>query len=392
MRDRMSPMRKVLANVFVCVAALVLTCAIIDAAAFFLVGLRSARHGMEGLVQFSPLVGHFHKPYAAGRYYPQSGRTGHRVEINSYGFADDERSVDKTRPRVALVGDSTTECWEVDPEDRPHRVLEDMLDGRFEVLNLGVRGFGTDQTYVLLRQVGVGFDPDIIIYTFCINDIADNAKQRAKPYFTVDASDTTSLIPGGYPIRCTPAERAAAQDRLWRYSLVYRTFSRGIARVGSLAAKSPERDGEELPLGQDPELRPYKTTYDDEDRRRWQVTRRLIAAMQDCASAHGARFLVVEDIYRPVLDPDARRELTRGYTDAFDFDKVTRLFEGFTRDRGIAFVSIGREAESQGLHAPELMPPSDTIHLNAAGIRFWCSAVSHKLESLGWLDAGGAGR
>jgi len=378
--------RTMLANVLTSVAALCIASAAVDAAAYFLVGLRSARHGMDGFFQFSPVVGHFHSPHMRGRYYPQAGRTGHDVTINSYGFADDERDREKTRPRIALVGDSTTECWEVDPEERPQRVLEELVDGRFEVLNLGVRGFGTDQTYILLEQVGMGFDPDIIVYTFCVNDLRDNANERAKPYFRTDAGDTNRLVLSGYPIQSKPAEGSAAQEGLWRYSLVYRTFRRAVSRLTSIAGGGPEPGSAELPIEQNAELRPYKAIYDEEDRRRWRVTRLLVSAMQEEASARGARFLVVEGLYRPVLDPGARHEVTAGSTDEFDFDKVTRLLEAFTRERGIPFVSLAAETRAGGMQAADVMPPSDTIHLNAAGVRLWCSAVLSKMESLGWLE------
>lgn len=382
----MSRKRALLVNVLVSVAALCLAGAAIDAAAFFLIGVRSARHGMDDLIQFSPIVGHFHRPFATGRYYPQAGRTGHDVTINSYGFADGERDRDKTRPRIALVGDSTTGCWEVDPEDRPQRVLEQMVGGRVEVLNLGVRGFGTDQTYLLLKQAGMGFDPDIIIYTFCVNDPKDNAKESGKPYFRIDAGDTSELVLSGYPLQCPPAEGLAAQERLWRYSLTYRTLRRAASRLESITGRGSEPDGETLPIEQHAELRPNRATYDDEDRRRWHVTRLLITAMQEEASARGARFMVVEGVYRPVLDSGARQEITAGYSDEFDFDKMTRLLRTFTRARGIPFVSLNEEAKARGVHAEEVMPPSDTIHLNAAGVRLWCSVVLSELESLGWLE------
>ncbi len=32
------------------------------------------------------------------------------------------------------------------------------------------------------------------------------------------------------------------------------------------------------------------------------------------------------------------------------------------------------------------MPPGDTIHLSAEGIRLWASAVAGVLESRGWLE------
>ena len=132
--------RSYLANILVLLVTLVVCVALVDAVAYFVLGIRGLSHGAEGFIQFSPLLGHFHKPLTEGRYYPSRGRDGHEVSMNSRGFCDVERDIEKTRPRIILIGDSTTEAWEVDPDERPHVVLEEILGGRFEVLNLGVQG------------------------------------------------------------------------------------------------------------------------------------------------------------------------------------------------------------------------------------------------------------
>ncbi len=371
-------------NLALLIVTLVVCVALVDAVAYFALGIRGSRHGSDDFVQFSPLLGHFHEPLAEGRYYPRRGRDGHDVRISSRGFCDEERDIEKTRPRVVLIGDSTTEAWEVDTRERPHTVLEEALGGRFEVLNLGVRAYGTDQSLILLEHFGMAFDPDIVVYTFCINDIRDNAKHKGKPYFEVDEEDTTRLVTRGYPVSHTGTEGRRTANPVWKYSLVYRTVGLAVSKLGKLSSDS----GPGLPLEEHFELTPYKVTYDEREATRWRTTRRLVREMRAVASAGGADFLVVENLHLPEIDADAAGSLTSPYggTSQFDFDKVTRLFESFTDDAGIAFVSLARVARSENAPPSDLMPPGDTIHLSADGIRLWAATVAGELESRGWLD------
>ncbi len=376
--------RSCLTNLLVLVVTLLVCVAAIDAVAYFALGVRGSRHGSDDFVQFSPLLGHFHKPLAQGRYYPRRGRDGHDVQISSRGFCDEERDIEKARPRIVLIGDSTTEAWEVDPHERPHKVLEEVLEGRFEVLNLGVRAYGTDQSLLLLRHLGMAFRPDVVIYTFCVNDIRDNAKRTGKPYFEIDEADTARLVTRGYPVSYAGTEGRRTADPVWKYSLIYRTFGLAVSKFGKLSSDT----GTGLPLEEHFELTPYKVVYDEQEAARWRVTRRLVAEMWAVSSSGGAEFLVVENLHLPEIDTDAASELAAPYggEDGFDFDKVTRLFEGFADDTGVAFVSLAREARRDERAAADLMPPGDTIHLSTEGIRLWASAVASQLESRGWLE------
>ncbi len=376
--------RSCLTNFLVLIVTLLVCVAMIDAAAYFALGVRGSRHGSEDFVQFSPVLGHSHRPLTQGRYYPRRGRDGHDVRISSRGFCDEERDIQKTRPRIVLIGDSTTEAWEVDPHERPHRVLEETLEGRFEVLNLGVRAYGTDQSLLLLKHLGMAFRPDVVIYTFCINDIRDNAKRTGNPYFEIDEADTARLVTRGYPVSYEGTEGRRAANPVWKYSLVYRTFGLAVSKFGKLSSGG----GTGLPLEEHFELTPYKVVYDEREAARWRVTRHLVAEMRAVASSGGAEFLVVENLHLPEIDADAAGELTAPYGGeaGFDFDKVTRLFEGFADHTGVAFVSLAREARRDERAAADLMPPGDTIHLSAEGIRLWASAVARELESRGWLE------
>ncbi|MCK5596908.1 MAG: hypothetical protein KAJ04_05630, partial [Candidatus Eisenbacteria sp.] len=91
--------RSCLTNFLVLIVTFLVCVAVIDAVAYFALGVRGSRHGSEDFVQFSPVLGHFHRPLAQGRYYPRRGRDGHDVRINSRGFCDEERDIEKNRPR-----------------------------------------------------------------------------------------------------------------------------------------------------------------------------------------------------------------------------------------------------------------------------------------------------
>jgi len=187
----------------------VLLLLVFDLGAYFILDLKVPGSKPERFFVFSPVLGSFHRPNSEGYWYRYNDGTKYYGSINHYGFADSERVIKKTRPRIALIGDSTTEFWETDVRNRGQYQLEKFLDYKFEVLNLGVRGYGTDQTYLLFETVGVHFAPDIVIYTFCINDINDNVTTRSKPYFTLAPSEPSGLALTGYPSGSNRTESAA---------------------------------------------------------------------------------------------------------------------------------------------------------------------------------------
>jgi lysophospholipase L1-like esterase len=98
---------------------------------------------------------------------------------NSRGFRDREHSAQKPKGtfRIALIGDSVAEGRDVDPDSAFGRVLERMLnareDGRrYEVILLARIGYSTSQEIVLLENEAPRYDPDLILWSYCLNDPA----------------------------------------------------------------------------------------------------------------------------------------------------------------------------------------------------------------------------
>lgn len=105
---------------------------------------------------------------------------------NHEGFRDREHG-EKRGKRVAFIGDSFVWGFDVEaPERFTDKVQAGLPD--WEVFNLGVSGYGTDQEFLLLVDVFQRVNPDVVILLFCPNDYEDNAfNQRYggyyKPYF-----------------------------------------------------------------------------------------------------------------------------------------------------------------------------------------------------------------
>lgn len=128
---------------------------------------------------YDPVKGWFHVPGATGEC-PLGGPDRGRVRLNSLGLRGGEVSLAK-RPgtkRVVVLGDSYVFGVGVDEEHLFTTELQRLLDaeatGRFEVVNMGVSGYSTDQEYLLFRDAGARLAPDLTLLVACDNDFHGN--------------------------------------------------------------------------------------------------------------------------------------------------------------------------------------------------------------------------
>jgi hypothetical protein len=98
---------------------------------------------------------------------------------NSLGYRDTEHSIEKPEGvfRIVLIGDSVAEGRDVEADSAFGRVLERKLnargDGRrYEVILLAHIGYSTSQEIVLLEDTAFRYHPDLILWSYCLNDPA----------------------------------------------------------------------------------------------------------------------------------------------------------------------------------------------------------------------------
>lgn len=98
---------------------------------------------------------------------------------NSLGFRDREHTLEKPEGvfRIVLIGDSVAEGRDVEADSAFGRVLERELNARnngrrYEVILLAHIGYSTSQEIVLLESQAFRYDPDLILWSYCLNDPA----------------------------------------------------------------------------------------------------------------------------------------------------------------------------------------------------------------------------
>lgn len=271
------------------------------------------------------------------------------VAINSFGFRDDQWSVNKPAgvTRIAVIGDSFIAGLEVEKPQRFTEILNQQLNAAsgsnpadappaLEVMNFGQPGFGTAQELMILRHKVWQFQPDIVLLAvFTGNDIRNNSRQLEDepmlPYFDL-ADDGLRLDESfrdqqrGVPVRII--KTLAPYSRLLQ--LVYRSFH-------YLTREPPPHDPRNLPLRNDYGLHDpltdaliYQAPADDTWQQAWQTTEALLEEFQRECGDHGAELKVVtlSNDVQVHTDPQLRSRL----------EQLTTIDDWFYPDQRIAKV------------------------------------------------------
>jgi hypothetical protein len=113
-----------------------------------------------------------------------------RVTYNSKGWRDTEHDLDNKRGvfRILVLGDSFMEGYSVGLEDLFHKQIERLArkEGiNIEIINMGVGGYGTLQEYLVFRDIGQYYKPDIVLLGFyTANDLRNNFLPLESPVST----------------------------------------------------------------------------------------------------------------------------------------------------------------------------------------------------------------
>jgi hypothetical protein len=314
---------------------------------------------------------------------------GAYVEINAAGFRDRPHPLAKPRDvyRIAVLGDSVVEAFQVDPKAAFWWQLQEKLracpalQGReVEAIAFGVSGYGTAQQALLLESRAIDYRPDLVLLAFAPNDIADNsprlASEKERPFFRVDgdslrldtsftgASEFTrrsSALFAGYRaasdwIRVVQLAQAARHGvETWRQAGVAQANAAGS--VGALPGLEPTTM---TALFTPPRDAHWESA--------WTVTERLLARMARFAARNDARFAVAAISHSAQVHPDptTRKNLqdALGVPDLF---YIERRLEGFGKRERIQMIAL----------APELQRRAEAGHIYFHGFKNYRMGWGH---------------
>lgn len=263
---------------------------------------------------------------------PDSGIVTY-FNANSRGWKDVEHEYAKPdgRIRILCIGDSGTYGL-VDLKDLYTRRIEEILhrsgQTNIEVISIGVGAWGTDQELEALKDDGMRYKPDIVIYQFCGNDITDNVQPTAdtppdsifqrKPFNYRVCNDALIKIPRHLPPRklspVTSIKRALLHSALiYNINNVRKRvlqicsahFSRSSARSDP-AVDTLEKRNSRIKAARTEMLRytlnpdnPYYIytagVQPNELNEAWNLLEKLIVEMDAIARKDNARFLVFSE-------------------------------------------------------------------------------------------------
>jgi hypothetical protein len=267
---------------------------------------------------FHPQIGYVIRPNASFQVPSRQEGGMRRLTSNSHGLRDVEHAYDKAPGvrRILILGDSFCEAQQVDLEDTFFRILQRELDvtatsSRFELINAGVSGYGTDRALLFYRHEGRKYAPDDVFLFFVFNDVRNNDRamqlqmygDRNEPYFVLNASSQLELR--NFPARQSVWARArqAVRGRLYLYHFVWDLVQE--ARL-SRRAVGP---GTRIPF----DYRLYQDPLDPEWERAWAVTEALVRELHAETARDGARLVVVSVTNDLQLHPDHRQSMFAEY-------------------------------------------------------------------------------
>ncbi len=176
--------------------------------------------------------------YLFWRLHPDYSDRKLDIRTNSLGFRNREFSIKKPLGivRIACLGDSVTFGWKVRTGFTFPEIIQDYLSFRkpddfpgVEVLNLGIPGYTSFQGRVFAERELFQFEPDVILFSFGINDsqpalISDaaNYKRNTGIFFwfrkILDRSNTYLLLKQEWTHFVQPGDKSAARKKHQRVS------------------------------------------------------------------------------------------------------------------------------------------------------------------------------
>ena len=164
--------------------------------------------------------------------------------------------------RIYALGDSFTFGFGVqDHESFP--ALMESLRPNLEVFNAGIPGYGIDQIYLSLKELGYSYKPDVILITIYPEDFwratrAFNDAGHGKPYFVLKDGSILELkhvpVPKNkkFKVAQFPISREwSGPEKFLRKSKTYVLFSRLIIKLKKLMGFEDPDSSDEWLLGRE---------------------------------------------------------------------------------------------------------------------------------------------
>jgi hypothetical protein len=328
-----------------------------------------------------PIRGVAHIPGAqGGRVLPD----GHRwIEINRDGWRGPDVALEHPPGtlRIALLGDSFIEAFEVPFDSTVGEVVERRLSARLgrpvEVLNFGNGGYGTTQEYLALHHEVWKYSPDLILLAVTTgNDISDNYRPLRRgnyvPYHVFQGDrlvlDTSFVQAKDYRSRALWTRRLLGVVSNSRLAQLINRVRHLRVKDERQRANAGADEGDELGLRDEVQTPPQTPEWQEA----WKVTEGVLRLMRDECRSHHRPFALVTLTRGIQVTPDREeKERFLKQLGAKDLYYPERRLSDFGGREGIPVLnlapSMAEEAERRHVYFHAHGDSLGVGHWNVAG-------------------------
>ena len=282
------------------------------------------------------------------------------IRTNAQGLRADREYPPGRQPgrrRIVLLGDSFTfGALVANHETFAHFLEHEQLPG-WDVINLAVSGYGTDQALLAYEQRSAELAADVVVMGFYVRDYYRNLMRflvYAKPYFELD----------GDGLRLT-------QHPVIPPATLYEEYANGSRRISDV-------DAPYLVLSLAKAWRRLRERRPSESDAEWQVLSRLMRRFRDHVRAQGAEPLWLVIPKRDVVEVERNR-----------YTAIEEMCEREAQASGLSVLRVDGAFRAHAARNPDvpLYRPRDVGgHLSVDGHRVVAASLANHLRSEGLIE------
>ena len=343
------------------------------------------------------------KNYKVQPYTKQGRNPIITITHNSQGYRMDHE-VDKNKKIIVMTGDSLVYGFWVDDKKIVSAKLNEMLGNEYDVINLGVGGYGTDQGFLRFIRDGAQYKPKAVVHVLFTNDFSNIVSQYQynvfKPLFTVNENGLTlTNVPVpiskdmelSYPKKKEHAFKGFERFmRSWSnlYVLYQNKISIAKTQIKSIFKKPEKQDY--FAAYKDGELWSIEKDYSDMMKYSFYLNSLILKAYNEFAKKNNAAFILVVIGDRISVDPEMQKATVENYynidNDFFDYGKPYRLLEEFAKSENITIVNLYPVFKKEFQQNKRSMYLEEDHHLNDYGHELFAKELYNKLVEAGVID------
>jgi hypothetical protein len=326
------------------------------------------------------------------------------VQINMHGLRDVEHSFEKPAGvfRILVLGDSFVEAMQVPLMATFPRQLEDLLDTtprpqRIEVISAGVSGYGTAGALLMFREMGLRYQPDLVLLAFYPgNDVKNNSprlEDTLRPEYGPDG-ELTRVVSLKKDTKVKGWRGLLAQSRAYQFLRQFLLLRQPklaamLVRLGVLKGEAVRTAA--APGGVPLDYGVYAAHLEPDWQDAWAHTVKLLGELQQEVTAAGATFVLAILSSRDQVYPETWREILEANPSmqgkTWDVEAPHKWAQQWCVDRQAACLSYGPIFKMQAQAVQEPLHFRHDGHWTVAGHRLAAVNLRDFLERSRLLPA-----